>query len=179
MIDYSKWEVVLKLSYEEDSNSEENVHIPNELVNLNDFNDKYPILRLSTKDLWVKCVFIIQRDAAVFQYHFARLSTLGGANFLISQDRSGESSVKCIQNALMIAYEQELLGKTFNCTSLIIKAKVYQAVNWALLGYTKRSSKLFKICRSEAMKQSSSNNLIEFCESSENWLQINIITIKK
>ena len=82
------------------------------------------IVIFTAGNYWHRCVFNIQRHAASVQYQFACLSTMGGAHFLVSQDRNGHASEKCIYNALYIAKRQEVLGKLLGSTSLRIKAKV-------------------------------------------------------
>ena len=53
---------------------------------------------------------------------------------------------------------------------MIIKAKVYQAINLALLGYTKKSKKMFKICKREAQIEQGWSNILDFVEAGEEWL---------
>ena len=82
------------------------------------------IVIFSVRNYWNRCTFNIHRHAIFVQYQFACLSTLGGAHFLISQDRDGQASEECIYRALYIAKRQEALANMIGSTTLRIKAKV-------------------------------------------------------
>ena len=82
------------------------------------------IVIFSARNYWNHCCFNIQKHAASVQDQFACLSTLGGAHFLVSQDRDGQSSEECVYTALCIAKRQEALAIMLGSTTLQIKAKV-------------------------------------------------------
>jgi hypothetical protein len=94
---------------------------------------------------------------------------------LIALDRRGEESRACIRKALVIAKRQEILGGMLGSTSLSIRARVYQAINEALLGNKKRSKMIFSDCKFRAQEVASwSPGLLSFCEASEEWLRMNL-----
>lgn len=185
MVDYSQWnDLYLSSDIEDDKSiktttfnisSHPSEDIPNSssVALVHSYSRQYFASSLSVNQHWTNCVYRIQKQASEFQYSFAYLSTLGGAHFLVSQDRHGEASIQSTQRALIIAIKQEMLGKSLGSTSLIIRARVYQAVNWALLGSRKRSKRIFKECKKHA-KQETWTNTLNFCESSEDWVNINV-----
>jgi hypothetical protein len=71
------------------------------------------------------------------QYQLACLSTLGGAYHMCNHP----------ETAFIIAIKQEMVGRLLGSRSIIIRSKVFQAVNLSLLGYPNASKKLFKACK--------------------------------
>ena len=118
--DYHKFDL-LACHYESDDED----HFSREFSLSSSSSSSSPcIVILSARNYWNHCIFTIQRHASFVQYQFACLSTLGGAHFLVSQDRDGQASEECIYNALYIAKRQEALAKMLGSTTLQIKAKV-------------------------------------------------------
>ena len=87
MADYSRWDLVLE-------GEESEIDLP-------------PVYYLSNQ-YWTKCVYMIQKRAATLQYQFACLSTLGGAHFLVSQDRFLSSGFYNISLILLTVLYLEL-----------------------------------------------------------------------
>ena len=79
------------------------------------------------------CLSKLQREACYYQYQLAYLSTMGGAYFLCENPRV----------ALVIAKKQEFVGSKLGASSIIMRSRVYQAVNYALLGKQNRSKRYF------------------------------------
>ena len=112
-------------------------------------------------------VFRMLRRAALAQYTLACLSTLGGANHLC--DRPAQ--------ALVLARRQEWVGKVLKNFGIIVKAQVYQAVNFALLGKQKQSLMMFRSIENEILvdgmrgaSTSTTESLLRFLNASEIWL---------
>jgi len=73
------------------------------------------------------------RDAKHAQYLLACLSTLGGANHLCNKPRQ----------ALALAKQQEAIGTRLGSTDIVLRARAFQAVNYALLGAEPLAHALF------------------------------------
>lgn len=86
---------------------------------------------------------------------------MGGANHLCNRPLV----------ALEIARKQEAIGKRVGSISLQIRAKVFQAVNYGLLGYKKLANKMFKSLLKEANNEGWPS-LIRFIQASMIWLKI-------
>jgi hypothetical protein len=96
----------------------------------------------------------------MIQHQLAWMSTLGGAYHLTNKPAT----------ALVIARNQEMLGRILGSTALVVRAWVFQAVNLALLGKPRRSSRLFRECK----RVSTANRWVDmmpFIEASEIWLE--------
>jgi hypothetical protein len=102
---------------------------------------------------------MLERRASHIQYLLAVLSTLGGANHLCNKPKQ----------ALQLALRQEALGHILGSTQVVLRARVFQAVNHALLGYPKKSARCFSLIRKAAEAEGWSGCL-QFCLASENWL---------
>lgn len=96
------------------------------------------------------------------QYQLAYLSTLGGAYHLCNKPHI----------ALVIAARQELVGRKMNSFTIIIRARVFQAVNMRLLGKRKRSKALMESAYS-LLDRSGLDNLRSFVTASHQWLERN------
>jgi hypothetical protein len=100
------------------------------------------------------------RIARYISYQLACLSTLGGANHLCDKPKT----------ALKIAMRQEFIGLAIGSTSIVIRSKVYQAVNYGLMKKANKSKKIFTECEEDALLQGWSS-LIDFVKASKMWLQ--------
>jgi hypothetical protein len=78
----------------------------------------------------------LEKEAIIIQYQLACLSTLGGAYHLCNKP----------QVALEISLRQEMIGRKLGSTLLIVRAKVFQAVNLRLLGRRRESDAVFRWC---------------------------------
>ena len=105
----------------------------------------------------------LQREYHWVQHQLAYLSTMGGANHLCNKPLV----------ALEIARKQEYIGKRIGSVSLQIRAKVFQAVNYGLLGYKKTANKMFIDLMKEA-KDEGWATLIRFIEASMIWLKFEL-----
>lgn len=101
--------------------------------------------------------------AVEFQYHLACLSTLGGAYHLCNHP----------ETALVIAIRQEMIAKKLGSTSVMLRAKVFQAVNLGLLGKMKESSAMFRYCIDQASKEGWTE-MSGFVEASRKWLEVEL-----
>lgn len=110
----------------------------------------------------------LQREYHWVQHQLAYLSTMGGANHLCNRPLV----------ALEIARKQEQIGKRIGSTSLQIRAKVFQAVNYGLLGYKKTANKMFMNLLQEANDEGWPS-LIKFIEASMIWLKMEFKSQKK
>jgi len=86
---------------------------------------------------------------------------MGGANHLCNRPLV----------ALEIARKQEAIGKRIGFTSLQIRAKCYQLVNYGLLGYKTKS--MFKKLLKEANDEGYPS-LINFINASMIWLNLEL-----
>jgi Domain of unknown function (DUF4807) len=102
-------------------------------------------------------------EAVEIQYHLACLSTLGGAYHLCNHP----------ETALVIAIRQEMIAKKLGSTSVMLRAKVFQAVNLGLLGKTKESSAMFRYCIDQASKEGWTE-MSGFVEASRKWLEVDL-----
>lgn len=111
-------------------------------------------------------VFRMIRRAALAQYTLACLSTLGGANHLCDRPLQ----------ALVMARRQELVGQVLQNFSIVVKAQVYQAVNFALLGKRKRSEGMLHRIEKAIIdgmggaSTSTTESLLQFLNASRIWL---------
>lgn len=101
----------------------------------------------------------LERKGTAIQYQLACLSTLGGAYHLSNRP----------ETAFMIAYRQETVGRLLGSLNVVIRAKVFQAVNLSLLGQPKMSRSMFKVCKKLA-SENSWTGMMAFVEASELWL---------
>mmetsp|Transcript_107491 Transcript_107491/g.210694 ORF Transcript_107491/g.210694 Transcript_107491/m.210694 type:complete len:205 (-) Transcript_107491:178-792(-) len=103
----------------------------------------------------------LEYKGMVIQYQLACLSTLGGAYHLTNRP----------ETAFMIAHRQEMVGRLLGSISVVIRAKVFQAVNLYLLGHKKASKRVFEVCRRLASDNLWSG-MTAFVEASELWLSV-------
>ena len=95
------------------------------------------------------------------QHQLAYLSTMGGANHLCNKPLV----------ALEIAQRQEFIGKKIGSTSIQIRAKVFQAVNYGLLGNKLIAKRMFNSIIKEANDEGWPS-LISFITASMMWLKM-------
>jgi hypothetical protein len=107
-------------------------------------------------------------EAMDIQYNLACLSTLGGAYHLCNYP----------ETALMIAVRQEMFAKKLGSTSVMLRSKVFQAVNLGLLGKEKESVIMFKYCMEQSVKEGWTD-MSSFVEASRSWLNIEQLLKKK
>ena len=107
----------------------------------------------------------LRREARHLQYLFAVTSTLGGANHLCNQP------IK----ALMYAKNQEYVGRRLNSTTMIVRSRVFQGVNFAILGDIKLANKTFRDCYRMA-QESQDQGIIDFTLAVHSWLKKEIAT---
>lgn len=125
--------------------------------NRNNENDR---LNIENYMVYARRLNNIIRIARFVSYQLACLSTLGGANHLCDKPIV----------ALKIAMRQEVIGLAIGSTSIVIRARVYQAVNYGLLDKAKKSNKIFIECEEDAILQGWSS-LIDFVKASKTWLR--------
>lgn len=103
-----------------------------------------------------------EREKVILQYQLAYLSTLGGAYHLCARPRV----------ALHIAKRQEVVGRALGSWAVIIRAKVFQATNYFLLGNSRKSRIIFKLCH-KLVNEQRMLDLEKFISASEGWLTRN------
>uniref|UniRef100_A0A7S3HSH5 Uncharacterized protein n=1 Tax=Spumella elongata TaxID=89044 RepID=A0A7S3HSH5_9STRA len=107
-----------------------------------------------------KRLLVLEKKGMEIQYQLAYLSTLGGAYHLCNRP----------ETAFYIALRQEMIGRLLGSHSIVIRAKVFQAVNLSLLGYPKASKNLFKACKRVAAANDWAG-MTAFVTASEHWLR--------
>lgn len=107
---------------------------------------------------WSGRLFRLLRASACAQYQLACISTLGGAYHLTNRPRE----------ALYLAKRQEFVGRSIGAQNVVVRAKVYQAINLALLGRKRLSDDMFAECRRLC---DGAVDLLSFCDAAENWLR--------
>jgi hypothetical protein len=101
----------------------------------------------------------LSREAKHMQYLIAVTSTLGGANHLCNKPR----------RAMEMALRQEAVGIRLGATSIVIRSRVFQAVNLALLGRSKECRLMFRDCLRKA-EASRDDGIIAFTKAVYGWL---------
>ena len=102
-------------------------------------------------------------DAIDIQYNLACLSTLGGAYHLCNHP----------ETALIIALRQEKFAIKLGSTTVMLRSKVFQAVNLGLIGRKKECAAMFRYCKNEASKEGWTE-MSGFVEASRKWLEIEL-----
>jgi len=110
----------------------------------------------------------LQRDAMTLQYHIAVLSTLGGAHHLCNKP----------DTALVLACQQEAVARRLGSSTLLLRSKVFQAVNLGLLGQRKQSRALFRRCEDMA-RASGWTDMASFVDASRQWLVVELRLTKE
>ena len=99
-------------------------------------------------------------NAAQYQYNLACLNTLGGAYHLCNKP----------DTALMIARRQESLARNLGSSTLLLRAKGFQATSVALLGKPKEAIIYLNKLLSKANKQGLTE-IANFIEATIIWLK--------
>ena len=99
-------------------------------------------------------------NAAQYQYSLACLNTLGGAYHLCNKP----------DTALMIARRQESLARHLGSSTLLLRAKGFQATSVALLGKPKEAIIYLNILLNKANKQGLTE-IANFIEATIIWLK--------
>lgn len=107
----------------------------------------------------------LHKQQLYLQYVLACLSTLGGAYHLTAKPKT----------ALAIAQYQEAVGYRLGSYQIIIRAKVFQAVNLGILGHRRKSNLLFKSLKVLLIQYQADETLISFVISSRDWLKRNYL----
>lgn len=102
-------------------------------------------------------------EAIEIHYNLACLSTLGGAHHLCNHPEA----------ALVIALRQEMFARKLGSTSVMLRSKVFQAVNLGLLGKVKESAGMFRHCKQKAL-QEGWTEMSGFVEASRKWLEMEL-----
>jgi len=120
-------------------------------------------VKLCVSDLHSRNMRLLERKASHIQYLLACLSTLGGANHLCNKPAA----------AMQLAIRQEYLGRVLGSTQIVIRAQVFQAVNWALLGSMSVSLRCFRMLLKKAKaNEDAIPGLVSFVRASLNWLKM-------
>ena len=101
----------------------------------------------------------LRREAKHLQYMFAVTSTLGGANHLCNRP----------ERALIMAKKQEEIGLKLNASNIIVRSRVFQAVNYAQMKDLKTANSLFRRAYRHA-KQTGDETTINFTRAVHAWL---------
>ena len=110
----------------------------------------------------------LQRDAMILQYNIAVLSTLGGAHHLCNKP----------EGALVLACQQELVARQLGSSTLLLRSKVFQAVNLGLLEKKRQANLMFRHCEMMVQKEGWTN-MSNFVDASKNWLKVELRLIKQ
>lgn len=106
----------------------------------------------------------LEYKAMYIQYQLACLSTLGGAYHLIN----------CPKAALSTALQQERVAALLGSTALLVRARVFQATNYHLLGLQKRARRAFRGCKLLVQQYGmEGGESAAFILASEEWCQRN------
>ena len=101
----------------------------------------------------------LSREARHMQYLIAVTSTLGGANHLCNKP----------ERAMEMALRQEAVGIRLGGTSIVIRSRVFRAVNLAMLGRSEECRHMFQDCLRKA-KASRDDGIIDFTKAVYGWL---------
>ena len=101
----------------------------------------------------------LRREAKHLQYMFAVTSTLGGANHLCNRP----------DRALIMAKKQEEIGLRLNASSIIVRSRVFQAVNYAQMNDLKTANSLFRLAYLQAT-QTGDEGIVNFTTAVHAWL---------
>ena len=110
----------------------------------------------------------LQRDAMILQYNIAVLSTLGGAHHLCNKP----------EGALVLACQQELVARQLGSSTLLLRSKVFQAVNLGLMEKKRQANSMFRQCEMLVEKEGWTN-MSNFVDASKNWLKVELRLIKQ
>ena len=117
--------------------------------------------QLCVSDVHSRNLRMLERRALQIQYLLACLSTLGGAHHLCNKPKE----------AMQLALRQEYLGFVLGSTQVIVRARVFQAVNLALLGQVELSRRCFRRILTLAKAEEQWNaGLVPFVKASARWV---------
>lgn len=105
----------------------------------------------------------LQKQQLYLQYVLACLSTLGGAYHLTAKPKT----------ALAIAQYQEAVGRRLGSYQIVVRARVFQAVNMGILGHRRKCHRLFRSLQELLTRYQADETLISFVNSSRTWLKRN------
>jgi len=108
----------------------------------------------------LKC---LEYKALYAQYQLACLSTLGGAYHLINSPKA----------ALSTALQQERVAAVLGSSALLVRARVFQATNYHLLGLPKRARRAFIECKLLVQQYGMREDSSAFIFASEEWCRRN------
>jgi hypothetical protein len=112
---------------------------------------------------WMKKLLRLQKTALMAQYQLAFLSTLGGAYHVCSQPKV----------AYQLACQQELVGRQIGSTSIVIRAKLFQYANLALLHSNRKAQQALKDAR--LLAYLFDKDMLPFCETIEKWVSSQLL----
>eukprot|EP01038_Epipyxis_sp_PR26KG_P009758 gene9758-13127_t len=137
-----------------DENDDENNSINSDSENVDNFSSYRLNLKFNYRLNYLEYV------TSYYQYQLACLSTLGGAYHLTNKPKV----------ALLLAKKQEITGWKLGACSIVIRSKVFQAINFGLLNKINRKNESFQQAKYLATK-SNNEELLQFINTSENWLK--------
>lgn len=108
----------------------------------------------------------LRREAKHLQYMFAVTSTLGGANHLCNRP----------VQALMMAKKQEEVGLRFGSESIVIRSRVFQAVNYALMDDVKTANAMFRNAYRKA-REHNDEGIVNFTKAVHGWLSKELVAL--
>ena len=117
---------------------------------------KYNMI-MSPDMAWIGRLITIQKDALNKQYQLACLSTMGGAYHICNYPKE----------ALVLAVQQENIGRRIGAVNIIVRAKTYQCLNLALLGQNKRAKRTLRAAKDIAQ---GNKTLLSYCDTIEKWM---------
>ena len=121
----------------------------------------YRIYRIAHPDIRFDHKLIrLQKIAQAIQFQLAVASTLGGAYHLCHRPLP----------ALAWALKQERLGRQLGCTSIVLRAYVFKAINLGVLGFINISNRLMAWCLAQGRREEF-KELRQFIEASDVWLK--------
>lgn len=108
----------------------------------------------------------LERAGAHMQYQIACLSTLGGAYHLCDDPKT----------ALLLARKQEVIGHIIKSSTIVIRSRAFQAVNFGLLGNKKASKRMMRDCKQRAERESHWSNITAFVDAVDLWISQNVFS---
>ena len=138
---------------------------------------------------------LLERKAQHMQYLLACLSTMGGAYHLVGNSKvhlypphdsptptpspffAPLLFLPLCQVAFLLAKQQEYVGRKLGSTQVVIRAQVFQAVNYGILGDAKKSKELFKLLETRA-KSDEWSNMLDFVRACKRWVKHEMLALK-
>lgn len=116
--------------------------------------------------VWMECLLKLQKKSIIVQHLLACFSTLGGAYHLCDHP----------YQAMVIARQTFFIGKYANDDSVMIRSRVFVAINAFLLGKKKQSKRIMNDCITTSRSRGW-EHILSFCEASQGWLDRKEIAI--